>query len=300
MRDIISTDKQNEILYSELFYSIQGEGKFTGIPTCWVRLFACNLSCSGFGQTDPTDPDTYRAVGSDFDLSSIDELTDLPVFEYGCDSAYSVAAKYKHLMKSETAETIADQIRELITNEHNQLGKFKYNRHMCFTGGEPMLPKNQRSIVDITDALLTQDNTLNDITIETNGTQKLTDEFVEYMGRPSRTNIFMSVSPKLFTVSGERAEKAIKPGIVASYADLYHGQLKFVVVNTPECWDELEMTIAQFRDAGCFWPVWVMPCGGTEETQREVAADITEEAIRRGYNVSARVHAYIWGNSLGT
>ena len=48
------------------------------------------------------------------------------------------------------------------------------------------------------------------MTFETNGTQKLTEPFKQWI-KDIPEEIFFSVSPKLFTVSGEKTEKAIKP-----------------------------------------------------------------------------------------
>ena len=38
------------IRYSEIFYSIQGEGRWMGTPSVFIRLFGCNFECRGFGQ----------------------------------------------------------------------------------------------------------------------------------------------------------------------------------------------------------------------------------------------------------
>jgi 7-carboxy-7-deazaguanine synthase len=35
----------SKVRVSEIFSSFQGEGRFTGKPSLWVRLFACNLKC---------------------------------------------------------------------------------------------------------------------------------------------------------------------------------------------------------------------------------------------------------------
>ena len=34
---------------SELFYSAQGEGRFVGVPSVFLRTYGCNFTCSGFG-----------------------------------------------------------------------------------------------------------------------------------------------------------------------------------------------------------------------------------------------------------
>jgi len=105
--------------------------------------------------------------------------------------------------------------------------------------------------------------------------------------------VFFSVSPKLFTTSGEKAEDAICPEIVKSYQDLsYDGQLKFVVNGSDESWNELESVVKKFREAGVNYPVWIMGVGATLEAQKGTEtgyigeAKIATEAFKRGYNYS--------------
>jgi organic radical activating enzyme len=102
-------------------------------------------------------------------------------------------------------------------------------------------------------------------------------------------------------VSGEKTDKAIKPENVAEYYKLSKaGQLKFVVGSADREWQELEDTVKKFREAGVDWPVWIMPTGAREEEQTATAGKVAEEAFKRGYNVSARVHVYLFGNAIGT
>ena len=287
--------------YSEIFYSMQGEGKYTGEPTAWLRYFLCNLQCDGFGQTDPTNPDTYKLPYQNIDVSSIKRIEDLPVFERGCDSSYSWSAKFKHLQHKETAAEIAEKILDTIPNR-----KFANNIHMCFTGGEPMMKHAQAASVEVLKYYDSQKQEIPSVTFETNGTQELTDDFVGYWASNMSTELFFSVSPKLWTVAGEKREKAIQPEVVASYCDLSHqGQLKFVCNGAEDSWNEIEEVVQIFRNAGVTYPVWIMPLGGTVEGQKGTIAGhipahaIADEALHRGYRVSARVHAYLWENIIG-
>ena len=109
------------------------------------------------------------------------------------------------------------------------------------------------------------------------------------------------MSPKLWTVAGEKREKAIKPDVVRQYYDTStKGQLKFVVGPEQEQWDELDEVVAMFRDAGVKYPVWIMPTGARLEEQEETAGDVAKMAFERGYNVSGRMHVYLFGNAIGT
>lgn len=296
---------EKKYYYSEIFHSIQGEGHYTGVPTAWIRFFLCNLQCSGFGQIDPTNPDTYDLPFLDYDVSQVKRVEDLPVWEKGCDSSYTWAKKYKHLMGQETPEVLANKIVDILKTDSNPDGKFlhpmsKQRQHLCFTGGEPLMVTGQAASVGIYNELLKQGNLPESMTFETNGTQKLKQEFKDWATGIDQ-EVFFSCSPKLFTVSGEQTKKAIIPEVVGEYRQVSKaGQLKFVVGSEQRQWDEMDSAIEKFRAEGVDWPVWVMPVGAREEEQTATAGDVAKMAFQRGYNVAARVHVYLFGNAIGT
>lgn len=305
--------------YSEIFYSFQGEGHYTGKPTAWIRFFLCNLQCDGFGQKDPTDPSTYILPYKDFDITPIQRIEDLPVWEYGCDSSYTWAKKYRHLAHDETASQIITNLADVVKHETNPNGLFRHPRslqetHMAFTGGEPML--NQPAMVAIMNAFYESGNIPMNITVETNGTKIIKDEMFmmierylathEFGGSVNdalgSTEWFWSCSPKLFSTSGEKPKKAIKPEHLAEYAEASdRGQLKYVVNGTQQSWEEVEEHTEAYRAAGINWPVYIMPVGATkEEQEQDQIPEIAIEAMKRGYYFSGRLHCYVFGNQIGT
>tara|TARA_B100001059_G_scaffold187258_1_gene189426 strand:- start:2184 stop:3041 length:858 start_codon:yes stop_codon:yes gene_type:complete len=281
------------VLYSEIFRSIQGEGHYTGVPTTWLRFFGCNLECNGFGQDDPTDPSTYQLPYKDFDLIDVQNVEDLPVWKYGCDSSYSWSKKFAKIQKNETCEEVAKRLYDQMYDE---------NTHIAFTGGEPLMKAAQKNTVKILEEMdrLFGRRKFTNITWETNGTRPLDPILHNYLQSIEHTTeFFFSVSPKLWSVAGEK--EGVQPEIVKQYHDLSEvGQLKFVCNGTDEAWDEIEDSIVKFRKVGVDYPIWIMPVGATEESQDEVAKEITIQTMDRGYNVSARVHCYIFGNQIGT
>ena len=44
-----------KLRYSEAFYSVQGEGKFVGVPSVFLRTFGCNFRCMNFGTNETKD-----------------------------------------------------------------------------------------------------------------------------------------------------------------------------------------------------------------------------------------------------
>ena len=288
--------------YSEIFgKTIQGEGKYTGVPTVWIRFWGCNFECNGFGQDTPEDSSTYNLDYQTIDVLSIKHMNDLPVFSRGCDSSYSWSKKFSHLANTDTVSDICDKLESYLKSDSNPGGKFLHPvsnqyTHMAFTGGEPMM--NQSAIADIMQEFERRGNLPQYITIETNGTQELRSTFIKYFS-DYKGEIFWSVSPKLY-LSGEKWEDAIKPDVVYGYKQISDvGQLKYVSNGSDQSWKEVSLATLEYNQRNVCWPVWIMPVGADIEGQNKVAAMVTEGAVERGYNVAARVHTYIFGNVVG-
>ena len=290
--------------YSETFFSAQGEGQYVGIPSLWMRFFLCNLQCNGFGQKDPTNPETYELPYETIDITNIDSVFDLPVFDKGCDSSYTWSKKYKHLITDKTVTEAVDELTALLPH-----GKFIHPAtgqatHMVFTGGEPMIKGTQPGMIEVIEEFKRRHNKPQYVTVETNGTRPITDEFAEWIEKEytSKENKewYWSLSPKLWATAGEQSKKAIKPDVIGRYAEVSPvGQLKYVVNGTDESWREVEENTKLFREAGCNYPVWIMGVGGTYEGLVQTEATIADEAIQRGYNYTSRVHVHIYGNAIG-
>lgn len=290
--------------YSETFYSAQGEGQYVGIPSLWMRFFLCNLQCNGFGQTDPTDPSTYDLPYEKIDITHIDNVFDLPVFDKGCDSSYTWSKKFKHLITDLSVKDAVDELTALLPHGSFIHPATLQETHMVFTGGEPMLKNTQPGMIGVLDEFAKRDNMPNFVTVETNGTRPITDEFADYINRCytrcEGKEWYWSISPKLWSTAGEKSKKAIQPEVVGKYAEVSsRGQLKFVVNGTDESWREVEENTKLFREAGCNFPVWIMGVGGTFEGLVQTEASIADEAIQRGYNYTSRVHVHIYGNAIG-
>jgi 6-pyruvoyltetrahydropterin 2'-reductase len=301
-----------KIRYSEIFYSFQGEAELAGKPSVWIRFFGCNLECNGFGQQDPTNPETYILPYQTFDVQSVKKIEDLPVWNYGCDSSYSWSTKYKHLVKDATASEIADLIIDQMRHVSNPEGLFTHpdtgqDTQLCFTGGEPMMW--QKAMADIIRELKLRHNVPRTVTVETNATKKISEdlktfineEFVEEGGG----RWHWAMSPKLWSVAGEK--DAVDAELILDYCSNTYSTaiLKFVCNGTEQCWEEVTAhtnTIQRLFGEESFYPpdIWIMPVGATKDQQEDAqVAMIAMEAMKRGYQVATRNHCYVFGNVIG-
>lgn len=156
----------SQIKISELFYSIQGEGKYSGVPSIFLRTFGCNFECNGFGMPKGEKSNERNFIASD--IAKYRDYKDLPLVSTGCDSYASWDPRFKKLSPKMSVTEIAEKVLDLLPFKEWQ------DEHLVITGGEPLLGW-QREFPLLLD--LEQMSTLKDLTFETNGTQDLHEEF---------------------------------------------------------------------------------------------------------------------------
>ena len=277
---------------AELFYSIQGEGRYMGVPSVFLRVFGCNFKCQGFGMPQ-------GELSNEAELINPTDYTDyksLPLVSTGCDSYASWDPRFKHLSPVLDSDAIALAIMDTLPYKEWR------DEHLVITGGEPLLGW-QRAYPD----LLDQPNMkgLKEITFETNGTQPLDPKFRQYLlnwtlgnKERGRNALTFSVSAKL-PCSGERWEEAIVPEVVCAYEEVGYTYLKLVLTNEQDLQDA-ERAVEEYRTAGFTGPVYVMPVGGVERVYTLNNRAVAEMAMRKGWRYSDRLQVPLFKNEWGT
>jgi organic radical activating enzyme len=282
----------SKIKIAELFYSIQGEGRYMGVPSVFLRTFGCNFKCAGFGMPRGEMSQEVELIANRIgDFKSYNEL---PLVSTGCDSYASWDPRFKDLSPMLTSDGIAEAIINTLPYKQWQ------DEHLVITGGEPLLGW-QRAYPDLlSHPKMTK---LKEITFETNGTQQLTLEFKEYLTdwvRQDRQQreITFSVSAKL-PCSGEKWEDAICPEIVREYEEVGTAYLKFVIA-TEQDFTDAECAIGAFRAAGFKGHVYLMPVGGVESVYALNNRRVAELAMKNGLRYSDRLQVPLFKNEWGT
>jgi len=279
---------------AELFYSIQGEGRYMGVPSVFLRTFGCNFTCSGFGMPRGEESKEVHYVAAE--VNKYLTYKDLPLVSTGCDSYASWDPRFKHLSPLLTTDSIADSIMDILPNKGWE------DEHLVITGGEPLLGW-QRAYPDLLDNPKMAG--LKEITFETNGTQKLSPEFATYLhlwkshhNNDFRREITFSVSAKL-PCSGEKWEDAICPEVVCEYEDYGTVYLKFVVATQEDAEDAFRAA-EEFKKAGFRGHVYLMPVGGVESVYQLNNKAVALMAMKKGWRYSDRLQVPLFKNEWGT
>jgi len=201
----------NKLLISSAFYSVQGEGKSTGVPSYFIRLGLCNLTC-GFS----------RAFGNQ--LLKDKSLEDGEIFKgdlelegkatWTCDST----SQWLWRGEDKDFQYLIDQWKEQGIYQDILDGVI----HLIWTGGEPTIKGHQVAILNFFEYWSQQEDDLSNVynEIETNGTIVI-DKLINYLNQ-------INCSPKLAN-SGMTEKQRIKPDAIKRIMEHKNYQFKFVI-----------------------------------------------------------------------
>jgi organic radical activating enzyme len=289
-----------KLRYSEAFYSVQGEGKFVGVPSVFLRTFGCNFRCKNFGRSkdekfakNVPNPEVQTVID---EIGNYKEFNSLPIVHTGCDTYASIYPQFKRFMQDAEVDEVVDRLLALTPNGVWLMPNGQ-DIHLILTGGEPLLGW-QKLYIELFNHPRMKD--LKNVTFETNGTQALNKEFEHFVRTQDQIRFTFSCSPKL-SVSGESWSDAINPNIVKSYYELPNSDLylKFVVNDDVDV-DEVSKAHEEFRLSGIKCPVYTMPLGGRFDEYKATTKRVAELAMARGWRYTPRLHVDIFGNAWGT
>jgi 7-carboxy-7-deazaguanine synthase len=246
----------------EHFYSIQGEGKHTGVPSLFFRFGGCNLTCPGFGCSEIT-PDGREVTG--------------------CDTVYAVDRKGFGELWQEIEEL---QTLIWIMNGY----RLPPHVDVVLTGGEPLIYANEPIFVEFIDYLIGQGHR---VTFETNATVAL--DFKRY---PFYAAATYALSVKLSN-SGEPLNRRVKPEVIESILAHTQGSFFKFSVDEPSLLSKLEEEIDAIVASHPFTPVYCMPLGGDKAHIEANCEAVIEFCKRRGFIYSDRLHIRIWDQNHG-
>lgn len=246
----------------EHFYSIQGEGKYTGVPSLFFRFGGCNLKCEGFGCIEKT------PTGEEI---------------LGCDTVYAVDRKGFGSLWQEIEE-----LQTLIW----MMNSYRLPPHVdiVLTGGEPLVYANEPIFVEFIDYLIASGHR---VTFETNAT--IAPDFQKY---PFYKEAIYALSVKLSN-SGEPLERRYKSAVIRSIISNTKGSFFKFSVDEPSLVNILETEIDAIITPHPYTSVYCMPLGGNKAHIEANCEAVIEFCKRRGFIYSDRLHIRIWDQNHG-
>jgi len=202
----------NKLLISSDFYSVQGEGISTGVPSYFVRLGICNLTCG---------------MSSKFANQLVKEqsLEDGEIFEgdlhkegkatWTCDST----SQWLWRGEDKEFQYLIDRWKEQGIYDDILNGTI----HIIWTGGEPTIKGHQEAIVNFIKYYFQQDSSPETLysEIETNGTIYIDSSLFVRLSQ-------INCSPKLSN-SGMTEKQRIVPDAIKRIMEHNNYQFKFVI-----------------------------------------------------------------------
>lgn len=268
----------NKLLISSDFYSVQGEGISTGIPSYFIRLGLCNLTC---GMSN-------RFLKS---LINKKELADGEIFKgdlelegkatWTCDSTSQWLwrgedKEFQYLIDRWKEQGVYDDILNGII-------------HIIWTGGEPTIKGHQEAIVNFFNYWYEQNSSITPYNeIETNGTVVIEDDLFNIINQ-------INCSPKLSN-SGMTEKQRIKPEAIKRIMEHSNYQFKFVISNEEDVQEVFRDFIVPFSIP--LSNVVCMPGLDSQSDFHERTQFVLEMAKKYKFRGLTRLHISAWDKTL--
>jgi len=272
----INTDK---LLISSDFYSIQGEGISSGIPSYFVRLGICNLTCG-----------MSRAFTNN--LMKDKSLEDGEIFEgdlhkegkatWTCDST----SQWLWRGEDKEFQYLIDRWKEQGIYEDIKNGTI----HIIWTGGEPTIKGHQEAIVNFHNYWGEQgEPTFNSYSeIETNGTIVIEEDLFKILDQ-------INCSPKLSN-SGMTEKQRIVPAAIERIMEHNNYQFKFVISTEEDVKEMFRDFIEPFKIP--LKNVVAMPGMDSQDQYHERTHFILEMAKKYKFRGLSRLHISAYDKTL--
>ena len=246
----------------EHFYSIQGEGRYTGVPSLFFRFGGCNMRCEGFA---------CKATSQ----SGVEVL--------GCDTVYAVDKE--HFSDLWNPITHVDQLLHV-----SDLYELPEGVDMVLTGGEPLLNYQDPLFVEFITHLVDLGHR---VTFETNGTIAI--DFEKY---PIYKSCVYALSVKLSN-SHESFAKRVKPEAIFAYEQNVKEAFFKFAIDEASIDIGLDEEIDEITSYAPSLQVYCMPLGGSKKEIEKNSLPLIEFCKTKGHTYSDRLHIRIWDQSHG-
>lgn len=291
----MSVIRNDHLKISSDFYSIQGEGVSSGVPSYFVRLGVCNLTCGmsrKFANQLAKDKTLEDGEIFEGDLHKEGKAT------WTCDSTSQWLwrgedKEFQYLIDRWKEQGIYDDIRDGII-------------HIIWTGGEPTIKQHQEAIVNFhkywksidpeIDLYDFDDPEYNPLSahgmfyneIETNGTVCIDDNLFLMLNQ-------INCSPKLSN-SGLDAKTRINPDAIKRIMEHSNYQFKFVISNEEDVNEMFRDFIEPFNIP--LKNVVCMPGLDDAANFEERTQFVLEMAKKYKFRGLTRLHIAAWNKTL--
>lgn len=283
----ISKDK---LLISSKFYSVQGEGISSGVPSYFIRLGLCNLTC-GFSRKHTNSLLKEKSLQDGEVIMG--DLHKEGKASWSCDSL----SQWLWRGEDTSFQKVIDDWKEQGIYEDIKNGTI----HIIWTGGEPTIKGHQEAIINFSKYWEQQDEEVfiiatNPVTniksifyeIETNGTIYIDTLLLTKLKQ-------INCSPKLSN-SGLSAKQRIVPEAIKRIMEHPNYQFKFVISNEDDIKEMFKDFIEPFNIP--LKNVVCMPGLDSREEFHERTKLVFEMSKIYKFRAASRMHISCWDKTL--